>query len=118
MTIWQGDRELGCCETVEERGGPITVHIEGEDLNFSSLSVTLYGGCSYAQSIYSKTYDGDLTERGAPTPGVDISWDPWSLDIEKCCYVIFFRIHDRAVIGNHWSSGNTVAETWRSITIA
>ncbi len=90
--------------------------MEGEDLNFSSLLVSLYGGCGVGLTVYAKTYDGDLSERGAP--GIDIPWDPWALDIEKCCYVIFFRIRDRAVIGNHWGGGNAAAETWRSITIA
>lgn len=118
MTIRQGDHELDCCETVEEKNGPLTIHVEGEDLNFSSMSVSLYGGCSFGLSIFSKTYDGDLADRGAPAPGIDIPWDPWALDIEKCCYVIFFRIYDRAIIGNAYSSGNPVAETWRSITIA
>ncbi|MGJ7441063.1 hypothetical protein [Aquipuribacter sp. MA13-6] len=117
MTIRQGDRELDCCETVTRDGGPIVVHVEGEDLHYSSLSVTLYGGCSVSSGIYSATYDGDLAERGAPAPGIDIPWDPWAEGVDPCCYVIFFRIRDRAVTSNSWSGGNVVAETWRSITI-
>ena len=118
MTIHQGDRELGCCEVVKREGGPLTIHIEGEDVNFSALSVTLYGGCDVAVPIFSKTYDGDLTDRGAPSPGIDIPWDPWAANIDRCCYVIFFRIYDRAILGNTWSGGNSPGETWRSITIA
>jgi len=118
MTIRQGDRELGCCETVRRDGGPLTIHIEGEDLNFSSLSVVLYGGCDEAVSIFGRSYDGNLADRGAPAPGIDIPWDPWRAEIESCCYVIFFRIYDRAITNNAWSGGNSPGETWRSITIA
>jgi len=117
MTIRQGDRELDCCETVTRDGGPIVVHVEGEDLHFSSLSVALYGGCSVSSGIFSATYDGDLADRGAPAPGIDIPWDPWAAGVDPCCYVIFFRIHDRTITSNSWSGGNAVAETWRSITI-
>lgn len=117
MTIRQGDRELGCCESVTRDGGPLTIHIEGEDANFSSLSVTLYGGCDVSAGIFSKTYDGNLADRGAPAPGIDIPWNPWAERVEPCCYVIFFRIYDRAVLRNTWSQGNSPGETWRSITI-
>ncbi len=118
MTIRQGDRELDCCETVTRDGGPIVVHVEGEDLHFSSLGVSLYGGCNASAGIYSATYDGDLTDRGAPAPGIDIPWDPWAAGVDPCCYVVFFRIYDRTITSNSWSGGNPVAETWRSITIA
>lgn len=117
MTIRQGDRELSCCETVTRDGGPLTIHVEGEDLNFSSLSLGLYGGCNVSVPIFSKTYDGDLTDRGAPSPGIDIPWDPWALGVETCCYVIFFHLYDRAIIRNVWGGGHH-AQTWRSITIA
>lgn len=117
MTIRQRDRELSCCETVTRDGGPLTIHIEGEDLNFSSLSLALYGGCDVSVPIFSKTYDGDLTDRGAPSPGIDIPWDPWASGVERCCYVIFFHLYDRTIIRNVWSGGHH-AQTWRSITIA
>jgi hypothetical protein len=118
MTIRQGARDLDCCETVRRGDGPITIHIEGEDLNFSSLSVTAYGGCDVAVPIFAKTYDGNLADRGAPSPGIDIIWDPWAGGVSECCYVVFFRIYDRAILSNAWSGGNSPGETWRSITIA
>lgn len=118
MTIRQGDRELDCCETVKKQDGKIVVHIEGQDVNFSSLSVILYGGCDASSTIFEKSYNGDLTDLGAPAPGIDIPWDPWAADIKSCCYVIFFRIYDRAITNNTWSGGNSRGETWRSITIA
>jgi hypothetical protein len=117
MSIRQGDHELGCCETVIEAGGPLTIHVEGEDPNFSGLSVVLYGGCAASVAVFSKTYDGNTADLGAPAPGLDIPWNPWAAGIERCCYVLFFRITDRAIVNNHWTGGH-LAETWRSITIA
>jgi hypothetical protein len=118
MTISQGGKELGCCESVTRDGGPITIHIEGEDLHFSSLDVTLYGGCNVSSTIFSKTYNGNLNDHGAPAPGIDITWDPWKEGLEPCCYVIFFRIYDRAILNDYWNGGNTPGATWHSITVA
>lgn len=117
MSIRQGDRELECCETVNKDGGDIVIHIEGEDVNFSSLSVALYGGCDVAVTVFEKTYDGNLSDHGAPAPGIDIPWNPWTAGVEPCCYVVFFRIYDRAITNNTWSGGNAPGVTWRSITI-
>jgi hypothetical protein len=117
ITLRQGDRELDCCETVKEKDGPITINIEATDPNFSALSVDLYGGCGVSANIFSKTYDGDITDTGAPAPGIDISWNPWAAGISRCCYVIFFRIWDRVIADNFWSGGHE-NENWHSITIA
>ena len=72
----QGGETLGCCAQVTKDKGPIEVHIEGTDANFSSLSVVAYGGCSGSIGIFSKTYNGDRTDLGAPSPGITVSWDP------------------------------------------
>jgi hypothetical protein len=112
----QGGETLGCCAQVSKDKGPINVHIEGTDANFSSLSVVAYGGCSASIGIFSKTYNGDRTDVGAPAPGIDVSWDPWADGVEACCYVVFVRLYDRVIGNNFWSGGHTY-ENWRSITI-
>jgi hypothetical protein len=117
ITIRQGDHELGCCESVTRDGGPLTITVQAEDVNFSSLSVDLYGGCGASTHIFGKTYDGNTADTGAPAPGIDITWDPWAADVEPCCYVIFFRIWDRAITNNAWHGGHE-NENWMSITIA
>jgi len=117
ITIRQGDRELDCCDTVKREGGPLTITIEGTDDNFSSLSVDLEGGCGAAYPIYSKTYNGDTTDTGAPSPGIDITYDPWAAGVSSCCYVIYFRINDRAILNNYYSGGHGNSN-WHSITIA
>ncbi len=117
ITIRQGDHELGCCESVSRAGGPLTITIEAEDVNFSSLSVDLYGGCGASTHIFGKTYNGNTADTGAPAPGIDITWDPWAARVEPCCYVIFFRIRDRAITGNAWGGGHE-NESWLSITIS
>jgi hypothetical protein len=117
ITIRQGDHELGCCESVSRAGGPLTITIEAEDVNFSNLSVDLYGGCGATTNIFGKTYNGNTADTGAPAPGINITWDPWAAKVEPCCYVIFFRIWDRAITNNAWSGGHG-NENWLSITIA
>ncbi len=113
----QGGESLGCCARVTKDKGPIEVHIEGTDENFSSLSVVAYGGCSGSIGIFSKTYNGDRTDHGAPAPGITVTWDPWADGVEACCYVVFVRMYDRAIVNNSWNGGHTY-ENWRSITIA
>jgi len=112
----QGGEPLGCCSKVTRDKGPIEIHIEGTDENFSRLDVAAYGGCSGSVSIFSKTYNGDLTDQGAPTPGITVSWDPWATEVEPCCYVVFVRIFDRAIVNNSWNGGHGF-ENWRSITV-
>lgn len=117
ITVRQGDHLLGCCESVARDGGPLTITIEAWDVNFSNLSVDLYGGCGASTHIFDKTYNGNTADTGAPAPGINITWDPWAAGVEPCCYVIFFRIWDRAIIDNSWSGGHE-NENWLSITIA
>ncbi|MBK8470361.1 MAG: hypothetical protein IPL45_11430 [Actinomycetales bacterium] len=112
----QGDKPLDCCAEVLKDNGPVQIHIEGVDENFSSLSVVAYGGCSGSVSIYSKTYNGNRADTGAPAPGVTVTWDPWADGVEPCCYVVFVRMYDRAVVDN-MASGAHHVENWRSITV-
>lgn len=112
----QGGEKLGCCAQVTKDKGPIQVHIVGTDENFSSLDVTAYGGCSGSIGIFSKTYNGDRTDLGAPAPGITVTWDPWADQVEACCYVVFVRLFDRAIINDVWNGGHTY-QNWRSITI-
>jgi hypothetical protein len=95
----------------------VKIHIEGTAENFSSLDVTAYGGCSGSFTIFSKTYNGNRADTGAPAPGIDVLWDPWASDIEPCCYVVFVRLYDRAIVDNRWNGGHTY-DNWRSITVA
>ena len=96
--------------------GPVEIHVEGTDDNFSSLDVIAYGGCSGSVAIFSKTYNGDRNDHGAPAPGITVSWDPWADGVEPCCYVVFVRLYDRAIVNNVWNGGHTY-QNWRSITI-
>ena len=50
-------------------------------------------------------------------PGVTVIWDPWADGVEPCCYVVFVRMYDRAVVDN-MASGAHHVENWRSITVA
>jgi len=113
----QGGRPLECCSTVRREDGPVQIHIEGTDENFSRLDVTAYGGCSGSFAIFGKTYNGNRADHGAPAPGIDVTWDPWAGDVEPCCYVVFVRLFDRAITNNFWSGGHTF-DNWRSITVA
>ena len=112
----QAGDPLGCCARVTKDKGPINVHIEGTDENFSSLDVTAYGGCSGSIGIFSKNYNGNRADNGAPAPGITVSWDPWADGVEACCYVVFVRLFDRAIVENVWNGGHTY-QNWRSITI-
>ena len=113
----QGGKPLECCSTVRKEDGPVNIHIEGTDENFSRLDVTAYGGCSGTFTIFAKTYNGNRADQGAPTPGIDVVWDPWADKVEPCCYVVFVRLFDRAITDNSWSGGHTF-DNWRSITVA
>ena len=113
----QNGQPLECCSTVKKEDGPVKIHIEGTDENFSSLDVTAYGGCSGSFTIFSKTYNGNRADTGAPAPGIDVLWNPWASDVEPCCYVVFVRLYDRAIVDNRWNGGHTY-DNWRSITVA
>ena len=112
----QGGEALGCCAEVVKDRGPIEILIEGTDANFSRLEVMAYGGCSGSIGIFGKTYNGDRNDVGAPAPGITVTWDPWADGVEPCCYVVFVRLYDRAVVNNFWSGGHSY-ENWRSITV-
>jgi hypothetical protein len=45
-----------------------------------------------------------------------VTWDPWTDGVEPCCYVVFVRLYDRAIVNNVWNGGHTF-QNWRSITI-
>jgi hypothetical protein len=117
ITIKQGSRTLDCCESVTRDGGPLTINVVATDENFSILTVDLEGGCGASYPIFSKTYNGNLLDQGAPSPGIDILWDPWKAGVSPCCYVMYVRIWDRAIVNNSYGSrhGNS---NWHSITIA
>jgi hypothetical protein len=117
ITIKQGPRTLDCCETVTRDGGPLTITIIATDANFSTLSVDLEGGCGASFGIFSKSYNGNLADTGAPAPGIDITWDPWAAGVSPCCYVMYVRIYDRAIVNNAWFGGHSNSN-WHSITIA
>jgi hypothetical protein len=120
LTMSQAGRKLICCDpdsVVTRGGGPITIHIEGIDPNFSSLSVDLYRGCSKSFHIFGKTYNGITSDEGAPAPGIDIAYDPWAAGVEPCCYVLFLRIWDRAIVDNFWSGGHE-NEVWHELRIS
>ena len=113
----QHGKPLGCCDVVKQANGPITIEIEATDANFSRLDVVLYGGCSVSKTIYSKTYNGNVADLGAPAPGITVNWDPWKDGIEACCYVVFVNIWDRAIVNNSWSGGH-LYQNWKSVTVA
>jgi hypothetical protein len=117
IEIKQGGRTLGCCETVKQGGGPLTITVEATDANFSALDVSLRGGCGVGIGIFSKTYNGNLADTGAPAPGIDIVWDPWAAGVEPCCYVVFVDISDRAIVNNSYAGRHTNSN-WHAITIA
>jgi hypothetical protein len=102
---------------VKQGGGPLTITVEATDANFSALDVSLRGGCGVGIGIFSKTYNGNLADTGAPAPGIDIVWDPWAAGVEPCCYVVFVDISDRAIVNNSYAGRHTNSN-WHAITIA
>ncbi len=117
IEIKQGGITLGCCETVRKANGPLTITVEATDDNFSALSVQLLGGCGVGVGIFSKTYNGNLADTGAPAPGIDIVWDPWAAGVEPCCYVVYVDVWDRAIVNNSYAGRHHIAN-WHSLTIA
>ena len=117
-------RDLGCCEKVERgNGNKIVIRLQAWDLNFSSISVLLQGGCGASLAIVdtggnslSKTYNGNTADQGYPVP-TEFIWDPWAAKVDPCCYLIYVRIWDRVIANNSWSGGHG-NENWHSITIA
>lgn len=120
FTITQNGEKLPCCGAkVNREGGPLKITISGEDANFAALSVSLRGGCNASYHVFSKTYDGDVTDTGAPLPGITFDYDPWSAEprVEPCCYVLEAVVVDRAIVNNTVYAAHRVS-TVQSITIA
>jgi hypothetical protein len=117
ITITQGGTVLDCCATVTSDGGPLTITVIATDANFGVLGVDLEGGCGVSVPIYSKAYNGNLADTGAPAPGIDIPWDPWTAGVDPCCYVMYVRIWDRAIVSNSYA-GRHGNSNWQAITIA
>ena len=117
-------RDLGCCEKVEQgKGSKVVIKLQAWDLNFSSISVLLQGGCGASMGIVdtggnplSKTYNGNTADQGYPAL-TEFIWDPWAAKVDPCCYLIYVRIWDRVIANNSWSGGHG-NENWHSITIA
>jgi hypothetical protein len=116
--------KLGCCETVKQgNGNKVVITLQASDANFSSIGVSLLGGCGSGVGIVdvngvalSKTYNGNTADTGYPVP-TDFVWDPWAAKVDPCCYLIYVTINDRAILNDAWSGGHP-SVNWQSITIA
>jgi len=117
-------QQLGCCEKIERgKGNLLVITLTASDENFSSIGVSLIGGCGVSIPIIdtggnalSKTYNGNIADTGYPVPA-SFLWDPWAAGVDPCCYLIYVTINDRVIANNSWSGGHTNAN-WHSITIA
>jgi hypothetical protein len=118
FTITQNGEELPCCGSkVTKDGGPLEITVTGHDANFGVLSVVLKGGCNVSYDVFEKTYDGDVTDTGAPPPGITFTYDPWANDVQSCCYVLEAYVADRAIVNNTVHAAHHVTSV-QSITIA
>jgi hypothetical protein len=101
------------CGKVKKGDGLIAVTVQAFDDNFSRLDVAAQGNSSLSVPLVdtssvplSKTYNGNLADKGYPTPTTFL-WDPWSDPrIVPCCYVVRIDIWDRAVLNNSWAGGH------------
>jgi hypothetical protein len=117
-------RQLGCCEEVDQGdGNTILVTLQASDANFSVLSVNLQGGCNVSLPVVDingvplgKSYSGNIADTGYPV-ATTFEWDPWAANVDPCCYLIYVRIWDRAIVSNQWG-GRHHRSAWHSITIA
>jgi hypothetical protein len=118
FTITQGDEALPCCGAkVSREGGPLEITVTGQDANFAALSITLRGGCNVSYPVFSKSYDGNILDTGAPPPGITFTYDPWAAGVEPCCYVLEVVVNDRAIVSNTVYANHVVSSV-QSITIA
>ena len=118
FTITQNGEELPCCgDKVSKEGGPLEITVTGQDANFAALSIALRGGCNASYPVFSKTYDGNILDTGAPPPGITFSYDPWAAGVEPCCYVLEVVVVDRAIVNNTVYAAHQVSSV-QSITIA
>jgi hypothetical protein len=116
LEITQKGEKLPCCAEVVKENGPLTITVTGEDANFEALSIALRGGCNVSYPVFSKTYDGDVTDTGAPPPGITFNYDPWAAGVEPCCYVLEVVVSDRAIVTNTLWAHHVVSSV-HSITI-
>lgn len=115
-------KELKCGQ-VRKGDGLIAVTVQAFDENFSSLGVAAQGNSSLSVPLVdtssvplSKTYNGNLADKGYPVPTTFL-WDPWSDPrIVPCCYVVRIDINDRAVLNNSWGGGHGNSG-WEAIEI-
>ncbi len=116
--ITQKGEELPCCGAkVVKSGGPLEITVSGEDANFGGLSISLRGGCNVSYPVFSKSYDGNVLDTGAPLPGITFLYDPWAAGVEPCCYVLEIVVSDRAIVNNTEYAHHAVSSV-HSITIA
>jgi hypothetical protein len=116
--ITQNGQDLPCCGAkVTKGGGPLQITVSGEDANFGALSIALRGGCNASYPVFSKSYDGNILDTGAPLPGITFLYDPWAAGVEACCYVLEVVVSDRAIVSNTEYAHHTVSSV-HSITIA
>jgi hypothetical protein len=116
--ITQNCEELPCCGSkVAKEGGPLQITVTGMDANFAALSISLRGGCNVSYPVFSKTYDGNILDTGAPIPGITFTYDPWAAGVEPCCYVLEVVVADRAIVSNTVFACHQVSSV-QSITIA
>lgn len=116
LEIKQRDGTLPCCAKVSRDGGPLQITVTGEDEHFEALSISLRGGCNVSYPVFSKTYDGNTADTGAPAPGITFLYDPWAAGVDPCCYVLEVVVSDRAIVSNTlWA--HHVVSTVHSITI-
>lgn len=116
--ISQGGEALPCCGSkVSQEGGPLEITVTGQDANFAALSITLRGGCNVSYPVFSKSYDGNILDTGAPPPGITFTYDPWAAGVEPCCYVLEVVVNDRAIVSNTVYANHGVSSV-QSITIA
>ena len=117
LEIKQRGEKLPCCAQVAKDGGPLEITVTGQDANFEALSISLRGGCNVSYPVFSKTYNGNVLDTGAPPPGITFPYDPWAAGVEPCCYVLEVTVSDRAIVANTlWA--HHVVTTVHSITIA
>lgn len=117
LEIKQNGKQLPCCAEVTKDGGPLEITVTGEDANFEALSISLRGGCNVSFPVFSKTYNGNVLDTGAPSPGITFAYDPWAQGVEPCCYVLEVVVSDRAIVTNTLWAHHSLS-TVHSITIA
>lgn len=117
LEIKQNRETLPCCAEVTKKNGPLEITVTGQDANFEALSISLRGGCNASYPVFSKTYNGNVLDTGAPPPGITFTYDPWANGVEPCCYVLEVTVSDRAIVANTLWAHHAVS-TVHSLTVA